>query len=225
VTDPAQVRRDYRNDRNGGPRRCDDPSVIPRPTPRASDAPADAPDAAPNAGATPRLAARSARPDRRRITLALLLGIVALATLYAWDDSRQPASGSNWVLLGSIRVIGSPRSVRVIRDQADLARAFDEFRIVADPTRVDLARSIVIWFADYGAQGCPARLDAVAIDVPRRLVTGQFSRGFTLGCDTRAVPDSFLVLIDRSLLPPAPYSFVLSDPLDPGATPPSTIVP
>jgi hypothetical protein len=179
-----------------------------------------------DAGETPPWTARPTTTGRRRrITLALLLGVVVLAALYAWDDSRQPVSGSNWVLLGSIRVIGSPRSVQVIRDQADLAKVWDEFRIAGDSTRVDLARSTVIWFADFGAQGCPSRLDGIAIDPARRLVTAHFSRGFTLGCDNRSVPDSFLVQIDRSLLPPAPYTIVLQDPLDPGATPPSAIVP
>jgi hypothetical protein len=149
---------------------------------------------------------------RARIIRALVLGVGALALLLAWDGSRQPTAGSTWTLLAVRRVIGEPPSVRVLGDQTALASAWEEFRLAGSATSVDLSRVAAIWFSDFGAQACPSRLDDVTIDIGRRLVTGLFSRGFTVGCDDRQVPDNFLVLIDRDRLPPAPYRVDLADP-------------
>jgi hypothetical protein len=146
---------------------------------------------------------------RRRVLGALVVAAVVLAGLYAWDDSRQPAAGSNWVLLGSRRVIGHPVSARIIATPADLQTAWDQFEIAGDAAQVDLGRSLVVWFTDDGSQGCPSRLDGISIDAAAHVVAGHFSRGFSLGCDDRLVPDSFLVLIDRSLLPTPPVRIQL----------------
>ena len=152
------------------------------------------------------------RRRRTRFIRAFLLGVVALALLFAWDDSRQPVAGTNWALLAARRVIGTPHSVRLIADAPTLAAAWDDFRMAGDPASFDLSRSLVLWVATASPQGCPARLDGVTIDRATRTVTARFSRGFTFACDTRQVTDSFLVTVDRSSLPSAPFTVALDDP-------------
>jgi hypothetical protein len=162
---------------------------------------------------------------RVRVARALLLAVVVLGLLYAWDQSRQPTAGTNWALLGYRRIIGTPRSVRVISTPADLASAWGDFLIPGDSSSVDLNRTLVVWFSNFGTQGCPSRLDNVVIDLAQRVVAATFSRGFTFGCDTQLVPDSFLVRIDRSLLPPMPYTITMVDPQAAGAVAAQTTVP
>lgn len=165
------------------------------------------------------------RSRRLRIVRALVLGIVVLVGLFSWDSSRQPTSGANWELLAARRVTGRPWSVHVITAHADLAAAWDEFRLQGDPSRIDLGATAVVWFANFGTQGCPSRLDGLQIDVAGRLVTGHFSRGLVAGCDDREVADSFLVLIQRSRLPPSPFRIEMADPYAPGPPRPGVDVP
>jgi hypothetical protein len=160
-----------------------------------------------------------------RVARALLLAVVVLGLLYAWDQSRQPAAGTNWSLLGYRRIIGTPPSVRVISTPADLASAWGDFLIPSDPSSVDLDKTLVVWFSNFGTQGCPSRLDGVSIDRAQRIVAATFSRGFTFGCDAQQVPDSFLVQIDRSLLPSAPFTITMVDPQAAGAIAAQATVP
>ena len=148
---------------------------------------------------------------------ALLLGVFALAFLYAWDGSRQPVSGDGWRLLIAQRGLGEPDSVAPISDQRALDAAWDALRVRADPPQVDFTRGIVVWFVDTGTFGCRSRLDGLRVDQGRRLVAGAFSRGLVLGCDDAEVADSFLVVIDRRVLPPLPWTLQLRDPLPPDA--------
>jgi hypothetical protein len=154
---------------------------------------------------------------RRRIVSALLLGAVALGVLYAWDGSRQPVSGSGWTILLAQRGLGTPNTVAVLNDQAALDAAWDSFRARGAAPRIDFERRLVLQLIDTGAIACRSRLDGFAIDRERRQVSGSFSRGLVAGCDDGLVPDSFLVAIDRSLLPPAPWTLLLRDPLPPDA--------
>ena len=78
----------------------------------------------------------------------------------------------------------------------------------------------MIWFVDTGTFGCRSRLDGIRFDGDARLVTGLFGRGLVAFCDEAAVPDSFLVAIDRDRLPPTPYRIQLREapaPRFPGA--------
>ena len=154
---------------------------------------------------------------RRRIVAALVLGAVVLGGLYAWDGSRQPVSGSGWMILLAQRGLGEPNTVAVLSDQAALDAAWDMFRARGSAPRVDFERQLILQLIDTGAIACRSRLDGFVIDRERRQVSGSFSRGLVIGCDDGIVPDSFLVAIDRSRLPPAPWTLLLRDPLPPDA--------
>ena len=56
------------------------------------------------------------------------------------------------------------------------------------------------------------------IDQSRGVVAGSFSKAITSGCDSQAIPDSFIVAVDRNRLPPGPYRLQLTDPLAPEAS-------
>jgi hypothetical protein len=143
--------------------------------------------------------------------------VLALAVLYLWDGSRQPVSGTGWRILLAQRGLGSPNTVAVIRDQAGLDAAWDAFRAQGSAPRLDFDRLLVVQLIDEGAISCRSRLDGIAVDRDRRLVSGVFSRGLVWGCDDGIVPDSFLVALDRSSLPAAPWTLQLRDPLPPDA--------
>lgn len=158
------------------------------------------------------------RPSRRRrIALSLALGFVVLGVLYLWDGSRQPVSGNGWRILMTQRALGTLNSVAVIQDQAGLDAAWDVFRARGSAPRVDFDRHVVLQLVDSGAISCRSRLDGIAVDRERRLVSGSFSRGLVFGCDDSVVPDSFLVAFDRAALPAAPWTLQLRDPLPPDA--------
>jgi hypothetical protein len=146
---------------------------------------------------------------------ALVLGLLALGFLYVWDGSRQPVSGDGWRLLIAQRGLGKLNSVTLIRDQSALDGAWEALRVRAAPPRVDFGRAVVVWFVDTGTFGCRSRLDGLVVDPGRRLVAGAFGRGLVSGCDDAEVPDSFLVVVDRRVVPAAPWTLQLSEPLPP----------
>ena len=158
------------------------------------------------------------RPSRRRrIALSLLLGALVLGVLYLWDGSRQPVSGNGWRILLAQRALGTLNSVAVINDQAELDAAWDTLRALGAAPRLDFDRQLVVQLVDSGAISCRSRLDGIAVDRERRVVSGVFSRGLVVGCDDSVVADSFLVAIDRARLPAAPWTLQLRDPLPPDA--------
>ena len=144
--------------------------------------------------------------------LLAVAGVVAFG--WAWDRSSQPASGDGWSLLARQRGLAGADEAVTIDDQAGLAAAWKNFRVLGDPPTptVDLATSAVVWFTTRGTIGCPSRLDGLRFDVERKLVVVMFSRGLTAGCDSAAVPDSFLVVVERGRLPSGPYTFESSGP-------------
>jgi hypothetical protein len=91
--------------------------------------------------------------------LLAVAGIVAFG--WAWDRSSQPANGDGWSLLARQRGLAGPDGAVTIDDQAGLAAAWKNFRVLGDPPppTVDLATSAVVWFTTRGTIGCPSRLD------------------------------------------------------------------
>ena len=160
------------------------------------------------------------RSRRNRIARALLIGVLSLGLIYTWDGSRQPISGTGWELLLQQRGLGRPNSVTVLSDQASFAQTWEALRSTRPLPTVDFSRRVVIWFVDTGTLGCRSRIDGIRFDRDARLVTGLFGRGLVAFCDEAAVPDAFLVAIDRDRLPPTPYRVQLREvplPDSPGA--------
>lgn len=153
--------------------------------------------------------------SRRWIVAAGIVAVTAIGLVRAWDDSRQVSSGDGWQLLARQRAVGERNRVDLIGDQATFAAAWTRLLLRTDPPSVDFDRSVVAWFTPLGTIACPTRLDRVRFDPERHLVDGEFSLGFTLGCQSPPVSDTFLVAIDRDRLPSAPYKVRILGP-DPG---------
>jgi len=134
--------------------------------------------------------------------------------LFVADGSRQPTSGRDWRILGYQRGVASTASVTPVPDMPTLLEAFDSMLLDDQPPDV-FATTRVFWFTATGSFGCPAHFAGLDVDAGAHLVTAVFTRAVTSGCDDKAVPDSFIIAIDRDRLPPAPYRVVLRNPAAP----------
>ena len=162
-------------------------------------------------------------PSRRRqIIRGIVLFVVAFLVLVAADASRQPTSGSGWRIIGYQRATGVRGTVARLADQAALDNAWQTLGFDGSPGPFDFDRADVFWFVSTGTIGCPSHFGGVQIDLARRVVSAIFTLAFTSGCDDHAVPDAFIVAIDRSRLPSAPFVVELSDPPPPNS--PNAIV-
>ena len=106
--------------------------------------------------------------------------------------------------------------MHLIGDQAGLDAAWTALRLVTDPPMIDFGRSVVAWLTPLGTISCPSRLDEIRFDPMANLVDGAFSLGLSMGCQSPAVGDSFLVAIDRDRLPAPPYQVRILGPDPPG---------
>jgi hypothetical protein len=140
--------------------------------------------------------------------------VLALATLFVIDISRQPTSGRGWVLLAQpFREIEPKNDVVLVRDGAALAAGWSAADQAEAPPSVDFGRVIVVRFTQLGG-GCPLRFDGLLIDPPRHVVAGLFStRGIQTTCSAVGAPYSFLVAIDRAVLPHPGVRIQLNHPL------------
>ena len=159
---------------------------------------------------------------RRRIVRAVVLFVVAFLVLVAADASRQPTSGSGWQIIGYQRATGVRGTVQQLADQTALDNAWQTLGFDGSPGPFDFDRSDVFWFVSTGTIGCPSHFGGVQIDFARRVASAIFTLALTSGCDDHPVPDAFIVAIDRSRLPPAPFTVELSDPPPPNS-PNSTV--
>jgi hypothetical protein len=137
--------------------------------------------------------ARSGRALR-----AYLAFVVGFLILFVADGSRQPTSGPGWRLLGYQRGVAGDTPIFVIRSQTDLDVAWDALRIRTDPATLP-TNATTIWITATGSIGCPAHFAGVHTDPTG--VTAFFTLALTTGCDTKVVPDSFLVAVDNGRLP------------------------
>lgn len=148
----------------------------------------------------------------RIVIAAVVVAVLAVGLVRAWDQSRQLPTGDGWQLLGRQRGVGDRNQVRLIGDQAGLDAAWTVLRLTTDPPTVDFGRSVVAWLTPLGTLSCPSRLDEVRFDPQERLVDGAFSLGLSMGCASPSVGDSFLVAIDRTRLPQPPYQLRILGP-------------
>jgi hypothetical protein len=140
---------------------------------------------------------------------ALLLGVIALVVLFGFDGSRQPTSGNGWRLLATQRASGSPGSVLPIADEPALQAAWKALYLHGDAPAVDFSNVAVYWLTSVGSIACPSRLNGIHVDDAAAMVTASFSLAVTAGCDSNRVPDSFLLAIDRAVLPAGRYEVVV----------------
>jgi hypothetical protein len=148
---------------------------------------------------------------RRRLARACLLFAGAFALLLVMDGSRQPESGSGWQVLAYQRGLGRMDSVVAIADQPALAAAYETLHLTAAPPALDFRSGAAFLISGIGTVGCPARFEGVGFDLGRRVVTAWFARRLMFDCDPSRVPDTFIVVLDRSRMPPAPFRVEIGD--------------
>ncbi len=121
-------------------------------------------------------------------------------------EGDQPASGDGWRLLGHQQGAGEAYRTGVATTDDQLASLWTEAGLEDGPPDVDWPSEVVVWFGAVYGSSCPVRLDGVVVrgaTVHGEIVvpgSGPFS-----ACTEDANPHSFVVAIDRALLPTGPF--------------------
>ena len=139
-------------------------------------------------------------------------------------EGDQPTEGEGWRLLGHADGAGQAYRTGVATTEGQLAALWQESGFGGEAPDVDWQSEIVVWFGAVYGGGCPVRLDGVAVD--GATMHGEIViPGVVMGCDGDARPHSFVVAVDRALLPAGPFVVQLgaSDP-PPGAPEERTVV-
>jgi hypothetical protein len=121
----------------------------------------------------------------------------------------QPESGEGWRLLGTDRTGDSYRTgVATTDDQ--YAALWRQAGLGGAPPDVDFDDEVVIWFGAVYGSGCEIRMDGVVFDLERGIVHGDFViPGVHQGCNSDANPEAYVVAVERSALPEAPFDIQL----------------
>lgn len=123
--------------------------------------------------------------------------------------SPQPESGDGWRLLGTQRTGDSYRTGVATTDE-QYASLWREAGLDGDLPAVDFDDEVVIWFGAVYGSGCEIRMDDVVFDLERRVVHGDFViPGVHQGCNSDANPEAYVVAVERSSLPEAPFDVQL----------------
>jgi len=141
-------------------------------------------------------------------------------------EGDQPTEGEGWRLLGHAEGTGEVYRTRVATTDEQLAALWRESSLGGDTPAVDWQAEIVVWFGAVYGSGCPVRLDGVMVD--GTTLHGEIvvpGSGPDSPCRADANPHSFVVAVDRSLLPAGPFVVQLNatDP-PPGAPKERTVV-
>lgn len=121
----------------------------------------------------------------------------------------QPEAGEGWRLLGTDRTGDSYRTAVASTDD-QYASLWQQAGLAGDRPDVDFDDEIVIWFGAVYGSGCEIRMDGVVFEVERRIVHGDFVvPGVHQGCNDDANPEAYVVAVERSSLPEAPFDVQL----------------
>jgi hypothetical protein len=126
-------------------------------------------------------------------------------------EGPQPTAGDGWHLLADQVGRGMPYSVNIATNDSELDELWVRARLDGDPPVVDFEAEIVIHFGAVYSGSCPEiRLEGVTIDVERALVAADIVLlGGDRACTDDANPRAYVVAIDRSTLPPVPFTVTL----------------
>ena len=121
----------------------------------------------------------------------------------------QPESGAGWRLLGTDRTGDSYRTgIATTAEQYE--SLWQHAGLDGGPPSVDFDEEVVIWFGAVYGSGCEIRMDDVVFDLDRQLVHGDFViPGVHQGCNDDANPEAYVVAVERSALPEAPFDVQL----------------
>lgn len=151
--------------------------------------------------------------EERLAPLAPFAGPRLCVTGVASEDvirpGEQPTSGEGWRLLGTDRT-GSTYRTGVATTEEQYASLWVEAGLGGEPPSVDLETEVVVWFGAVYGSGCEIRMDDVVLDLDQRLVHGDFVvPGVHQGCNDDANPEAYVVAVERSALPEAPFAVQL----------------
>lgn len=127
----------------------------------------------------------------------------------AVSDGPQPTEGAGWRLLGTERTGDSYRTgIATTPEQYD--ELWATAGLAAAQPAVDFVDEVVIWFGAVYGSGCEIRMDDVVFDQNEHLVHGNFVLpGSPVSCNDDANPEAFVVAVERSMLPAAPFAIQL----------------
>ena len=121
----------------------------------------------------------------------------------------QPDAGEGWRLLGADRTGDSYRTGVATTDE-QYAALWQQAGLGGDPPSVDFDEEVVIWFGAVYGSGCEIRMEGVVFDLEQRIVHGDFViPGVHQGCNDDANPEAYVVAVERSALPEAPFDVQL----------------
>ena len=141
-------------------------------------------------------------------------------------EGDQPTEGEGWRLLGHAEGAGEAYRTAVATTDEQLAAVWAESGLVGTAPDVDWQTKIVVWFGAVYGSSCPVRLDGVVVE--GATLHGQIvipGSGPDSACNDDANPHSFVVAVERTLLPAGPFVVQLdADDPPPGAPEERTVV-
>lgn len=128
-------------------------------------------------------------------------------------EGPQPTAGDGWRLLGHEQDVRAGTRPGVATTDEQLARLWAESGLPGDVPTVDWRAEIVVSFPADWSTSCPIRLDDVEVTdttlYPRIVLPGQVPGG---PCTLDLRSHSYVVAVERSLLPRGPFVVTMGDP-------------
>ena len=146
----------------------------------------------------------------------LCVDVLPEDSLVAQGD--QPTSGPGWRLLGDEWGAGDVYRTGIATDDDELATLWTKSGLSGGPGAVDWQREIVVWFGTAQSSSCPERLDGVSV-TGSTLHADLVVPGWPGACTADANPHSFVVAVERAILPSSPFHVQL----DAEEPPPGTV--
>ena len=146
------------------------------------------------------------RPAAAAAAVALLCGCTAAGGDEGGEIEtyEQVTGGETWSLLGSAPV-GAIERTEIATTAAQYQLLWADSGLPDDPPSVDLDASVVVWFGATFSGGCDIVLDDVA--VTDEVLHGEYGPANSIdNCTDDARPHAFVVAIERSSLPEAPFA-------------------
>ncbi|WP_139177828.1 hypothetical protein [Ruania alba] len=129
----------------------------------------------------------------------------------------QPTEGEGWRLLGDEHT-GEVYRTGVATTLAQYEQLWDRAGMSGERPEVSFTDEIVVWFGAMYGSSCPIRLDGVA--VTDGVLHGQIVvPGSPGACTDDANPHSYLVAVERAMLPAGPFHVQLSADHPPAGVP------
>jgi hypothetical protein len=137
------------------------------------------------------------------------LCIDGLPEEYLVADGPQPYQGDGWRLLGEDKV-GEVYATGIATTQVQYERLWRRSMLSGSPPAVDFATEVVVWFGAVYSSSCDTRMDDLR--VTNNVLHGLFvTPGNPVACTSDARPHSFVVAVERSILPIGPFAVQLHE--------------